>query len=92
MDFLSQTEQKLAAEISGNHQSLLEQQRDHEVRALNMLMAANGWFCAVFALCTVSSTCVCVFAVVPGRDVQQATDSLLHHQRWPSYVGPRTDG
>lgn len=34
MDFLSQTEQKLAAEISGNYQSLLEQQRDHEVRAL----------------------------------------------------------
>lgn len=32
MDFLSQTEQKLAAEISGNCQSLLEQQRDHEVR------------------------------------------------------------
>lgn len=32
MDFLSQTEQKLAAEISGNYQSLLEQQRDHEVR------------------------------------------------------------
>lgn len=31
MDFLSQTEQKLAAEISGNYQSLLEQQRDHEV-------------------------------------------------------------
>ncbi|GLD72931.1 nesprin-1-like protein [Lates japonicus] len=28
--FLSQTEQKLAAEISGNYQSLLEQQRDHE--------------------------------------------------------------
>lgn len=34
MDFLSQTEQKLAAEISGNYQSLLEQQQDHEVRAL----------------------------------------------------------
>lgn len=32
MDFLSQTEQKLGAEISGNYQSLLEQQRDHEVR------------------------------------------------------------
>lgn len=32
MDFLSQTEQKLTAEISGNYQSLLEQQRDHEVR------------------------------------------------------------
>lgn len=32
MDFLSQTEKKLAAEISGNYQSLLEQQRDHEVR------------------------------------------------------------
>lgn len=34
MDFLSQTEQKLAAEISGNYQSLLEQQRDHEVRGI----------------------------------------------------------
>ncbi|KAG7255824.1 hypothetical protein CRUP_009519 [Coryphaenoides rupestris] len=31
MDFLSQTEQKLAAEISGNYLSLLEQQRDHEL-------------------------------------------------------------
>lgn len=31
MDFLSQTEQKLAAEISGNYQSLLEQQQDHEL-------------------------------------------------------------
>ncbi|XP_026197444.1 nesprin-1 isoform X3 [Anabas testudineus] len=31
MDFLTQTEQKLAAEISGNYQSLLEQQRDHEL-------------------------------------------------------------
>lgn len=31
MDFLSQTEQKLAAEISGNYHSLLEQQQDHEV-------------------------------------------------------------
>ncbi|XP_031656062.1 nesprin-1 isoform X1 [Oncorhynchus kisutch] len=31
MDFLSQTEQKLAAETSGNYHSLLEQQRDHEL-------------------------------------------------------------
>uniref|UniRef100_A0A3Q3Q2J9 KASH domain-containing protein n=1 Tax=Monopterus albus TaxID=43700 RepID=A0A3Q3Q2J9_MONAL len=31
MDFLSETEQKLTAEISGNYQSLLEQQRDHEL-------------------------------------------------------------
>ncbi|XP_028253699.1 nesprin-1 [Parambassis ranga] len=31
MDFLSQTEKKLAAEISGNYQSLLDQQRDHEL-------------------------------------------------------------
>lgn len=34
MEFLTQTEQKLTAEISGNYQSLLEQQRDHEVRGL----------------------------------------------------------
>lgn len=32
MDFLSQTEQKLTTEISGNYQSLVEQQKDHEVR------------------------------------------------------------
>jgi len=32
MEFLSQTEQKLAAEISGNYLNLLEQQREHEVR------------------------------------------------------------
>ncbi|KAM4679141.1 nesprin-1 isoform 4-T5 [Amazona ochrocephala] len=31
MDLLVQTEQKLAAEISGNYQSLLEQQRAHEL-------------------------------------------------------------
>ncbi|TWW68818.1 Nesprin-1 Enaptin KASH domain-containing protein 1 [Takifugu flavidus] len=31
MEFLTQTEQKLTAEISGNYQSLLEQQRDHEL-------------------------------------------------------------
>uniref|UniRef100_A0A8C8SFJ9 Spectrin repeat containing nuclear envelope protein 1 n=1 Tax=Pelusios castaneus TaxID=367368 RepID=A0A8C8SFJ9_9SAUR len=31
MEFLVQTEQKLAAEISGNYQSLLEQQRAHEL-------------------------------------------------------------
>uniref|UniRef100_A0A8K9Y661 Spectrin repeat containing nuclear envelope protein 1 n=1 Tax=Oncorhynchus mykiss TaxID=8022 RepID=A0A8K9Y661_ONCMY len=31
MDFLSQTEQKLAADTSGNYHSLLEQQRDHEL-------------------------------------------------------------
>lgn len=32
LEFLSQTEQKLTAEISGNSLSLLEQQREHEVR------------------------------------------------------------
>ncbi len=31
MTFLTQTEEKLAAEISGNYQSLLDQQREHEV-------------------------------------------------------------
>uniref|UniRef100_A0A4W3HCF8 Nesprin-1 n=1 Tax=Callorhinchus milii TaxID=7868 RepID=A0A4W3HCF8_CALMI len=31
MEFLVQTEQKLAVEISGNHQNLLEQQRAHEL-------------------------------------------------------------
>ncbi|XP_061756512.1 nesprin-1-like isoform X2 [Nerophis ophidion] len=31
MEFLSQTEQKLAGEVSGNHKSLLEQQREHEL-------------------------------------------------------------
>ncbi|TRY57107.1 hypothetical protein DNTS_023982 [Danionella cerebrum] len=31
MSFLTQTEEKLAAEISGNYQSLLEQQREHEL-------------------------------------------------------------
>ncbi|XP_016407250.1 nesprin-1-like [Sinocyclocheilus rhinocerous] len=30
MTFLNQTEEKLAAEISGNYQSLLDQQREHE--------------------------------------------------------------
>ncbi|XP_043075052.1 nesprin-1 isoform X1 [Puntigrus tetrazona] len=31
MTFLTQTEEKLAAEISGNYQSLLDQQREHEL-------------------------------------------------------------
>ncbi|XP_019750512.1 nesprin-1 isoform X11 [Hippocampus comes] len=31
MDFLSQAENKLAVEITGNYQSLLEQQKDHEL-------------------------------------------------------------
>lgn len=30
MDLLVQTEQKLAVEVSGNYQRLLEQQREHE--------------------------------------------------------------
>lgn len=32
MEFLVQTEEKLTVEISGNFQSLMEQQRAHEVR------------------------------------------------------------
>lgn len=32
MEFLVQTEEKLAVEISGNLQSLMEQQKTHEVR------------------------------------------------------------
>ncbi|KAG7275371.1 hypothetical protein CRUP_007927 [Coryphaenoides rupestris] len=42
MDFLSQTEQKLAAEISGNYLSLLEQQRDHEA-PFPLIAAARCW-------------------------------------------------
>lgn len=37
MEFLVQTEQKLAVEISGNYQHLLEQQRAHEVNDVNNL-------------------------------------------------------
>lgn len=33
MEFLVQTEENLAVEISGNYQSLMEQQKTHEVRA-----------------------------------------------------------
>lgn len=32
MEFLVQTEENLAVEISGNYQSLMEQQKTHEVR------------------------------------------------------------
>lgn len=32
MEFLVQTEENLAVEISGNYQSLIEQQKAHEVR------------------------------------------------------------
>lgn len=34
MEFLVQTEENLAVEISGNYQSLMEQQKAHEVRSL----------------------------------------------------------
>lgn len=40
MEFLVQTEQKLAVEISGNYQHLLEQQRAHEVS-----YAGRFWGC-----------------------------------------------
>lgn len=42
MEFLSQTELKLTAEISGNNLSLLEQQRDHEVRGVLQAHAQKG--------------------------------------------------
>lgn len=42
MEFLSQTEQKLTAEISGNNLSLLEQQRDHEVRGALQIHTHKG--------------------------------------------------
>lgn len=48
MDFLSQTEQKLAAEISGNYESLLEQQRDHEVREFPCFCAIARTFFTVW--------------------------------------------
>lgn len=43
MEFLVQTEENLAVEISGNYQSLMEQQKAHEVRIsfLNMLAEHN---------------------------------------------------
>lgn len=39
MEFLVQTEQKLAVEISGNYQHLLEQQRAHEVSYASTVLA-----------------------------------------------------
>lgn len=56
MDFLSQTEQKLGAEISGNYQSLLEQQRDHEVRGILFVYGCLGAF-------NVNELCVLKFVV-----------------------------
>ena len=87
MDFLSQTEQKLGAEISGNYQSLLEQQRDHEVRESLCVHA----YVVVLIKCSFFIH-TCALAAVPGRDVQQAADSLFHHQWWASFVGPGTSG
>lgn len=57
MDFLSQTEQKLAAEISGNYQSLLEQQREHEVR--DILKRTNCRLCIFSAVNTYMCTYSC---------------------------------
>lgn len=80
MDFLSQTEQKLAAEISGNYQSLLEQQRDHEVinAALVCLLLVMLLLYQVYVFYQIIISFL--FPAVPSRDVQQATDSVLHHQ------------
>lgn len=41
MEFLVQTEENLAVEISGNYQSLMEQQKAHEVRILFFNMIAE---------------------------------------------------
>lgn len=38
MEFLSQTERKLAVDISGNYLDLVEQQREHEVRETSKYM------------------------------------------------------
>lgn len=88
MDFLTQTEKKLGAEISGNYQSLLEQQRDHEVSGCLYISAylcdIKGLllYCLAFSLiaCSVLLIHMCACAVVPGRNVQQTADSLLHHK------------
>lgn len=48
LEFLSQTEQKLTAEISGNSLSLLEQQRDHEVRGALKAHSQKGLPVCVF--------------------------------------------
>lgn len=41
MEFLVQTEENLAVEISGNYQSLMEQQKAHEVESLYFKMLAE---------------------------------------------------
>lgn len=41
MEFLVQTEENLAVEISGNYQSLMEQQKAHEVEFLYLKMLAK---------------------------------------------------
>ena len=56
MDFLSHTEQKLAAEISGNYHSLLEQQREHEVSVCEcvsvcVFVTLGGCGCVFISLC-----------------------------------------
>lgn len=45
MEFLVQTEENLAVEISGNYQSLMEQQKAHEVSAplKKMTLKQNLW-------------------------------------------------
>lgn len=44
MDFLLQTEDKLAVEISGNFLSLMEQQKAHEVRVPLRETSGPVWF------------------------------------------------
>lgn len=74
MEFLVQTEENLAVEISGNYQSLMEQQKTHEVVSLWYKKNSLGFFIALlYALISF------FFLVIPSRDVQSAADPALYY-------------
>lgn len=83
MEFLVQTEQKLAVEISGNYQHLLEQQRAHEVSCADRFGVNNiglwktlqnpAGGIKVFYLVLSLLKCMIVFAFFPKAEVFMAS-------------------
>lgn len=84
MEFLVQTEENLAVEISGNYHSLMEQQKAHEVAAG---LARKRSYCVI----DLHFTLIC-FLVIPSGDVQSAADPALYYQRWTEDAGAGSGG
>lgn len=76
MEFLVQTEENLAVEISGNYQSLMEQQKTHEVSIPSPQVTQKQ----LLFLFIDHSLPIRRLLVIPSRDVQSAADPALYYQ------------